>query len=63
MSDYVLSAGILLGAGLGGFLDGILLHQLLQWYNMLSAIRPPDDLISMKANSYGMAYFTPLPGL
>lgn len=29
--------GILLGVGLGGFVDGILLHQLLQWHNMLSA--------------------------
>lgn len=50
MSGRVLSAGILLGAGLGGFLDGILLHQLLQWHNMISAIRPPDDLVSMKVN-------------
>lgn len=29
--------GILLGVGLGGFVDGILLHQLLQWHNMLSS--------------------------
>jgi uncharacterized membrane protein len=28
--------GILLGVGLGGFVDGILLHQLLQWHHMLS---------------------------
>lgn len=28
--------GILLGVGLGGFLDGILLHQILQWHHMLS---------------------------
>ncbi|MBL1086151.1 DUF2243 domain-containing protein [Streptomyces actinomycinicus] len=29
--------GILLGVGLGGFLDGILLHQLLRWHHMLSS--------------------------
>lgn len=29
--------GILLGIGLGGFLDGILLHQVLQWHHMLSS--------------------------
>lgn len=28
--------GILLGVGLGGFVDGILLHQLLQWHHMRS---------------------------
>ncbi|MEV4675174.1 DUF2243 domain-containing protein [Actinomadura sp. NPDC049382] len=29
--------GITLGVGLGGFVDGILLHQLLQWHHMLSS--------------------------
>src|SRR5690606_38792589 len=29
--------GIVLGLGLGGFADGILLHQLLQWHHMLSS--------------------------
>ncbi len=28
--------GIVLGVGLGGFFDGILLHQLLQWINLSS---------------------------
>ena len=28
--------GILLGIGLGGFLDGILMHQILQWHHMVS---------------------------
>jgi uncharacterized membrane protein len=46
----VVSSGILLGAGLGGFVDGILLHQLLQWHNMLSSVQPPTDLIAMKYN-------------
>jgi uncharacterized membrane protein len=46
----ILSAGILLGTGLGGFVDGIVLHQILQWHNMLSSIRPPFDLVEMKYN-------------
>jgi uncharacterized membrane protein len=46
----VVSAGLLLGTGLGGFADGILLHQLLQWHNMLSGVRPPTDLVAMKYN-------------
>jgi uncharacterized membrane protein len=29
--------GILLGIGLGGFVDGILLHQILQWHHVLSS--------------------------
>jgi len=29
--------GLLLGAGLGGFVDGILLHQILQWHHMLTS--------------------------
>jgi uncharacterized membrane protein len=46
----VIAAGALLGCGLGGFFDGILLHQLLQWHNMLSVVVPPIDLVSMKYN-------------
>jgi uncharacterized membrane protein len=46
----IISSGILLGTGLGGFFDGILLHQILQWHNMLSSVRPPVDLVSMKYN-------------
>ena len=46
----IISSGILLGTGLGGFIDGILLHQVLQWHSMLSSVRPPIDLVSMKYN-------------
>lgn len=41
-----------MGAGLGGFVDGIVLHQILQWHNMLSAQMPPDNLIAAKANMF-----------
>ena len=30
------AAGLLLGLGLGGFIDGIVLHQILQWHHMLT---------------------------
>jgi len=33
----VLGPGLVLGAGLGGFVDGIVLHQILQWHHLLSA--------------------------
>jgi uncharacterized membrane protein len=48
--NIIVSAGILLGTGLGGFIDGILLHQILQWHNMLSSVRPPVDIVAMKYN-------------
>jgi uncharacterized membrane protein len=46
----LLAAGMLMGIGMGGFLDGILAHQLLQIHNMLSARLPPDTLINVKVN-------------
>lgn len=46
----LVSAGTLLGIGLGGFVDGILLHQLLQWHHMLSTRVPPTDLIALQVN-------------
>jgi uncharacterized membrane protein len=33
----LLSPAILLGIGLGGLLDGVVLHQILQWHHVLSA--------------------------
>lgn len=48
----LIAAGLLLGAGLGGFVDGIVLHQMLQWHNMLSAQLPPDTLVHAKVNMY-----------
>jgi uncharacterized membrane protein len=31
-------AGLILGLGLGGFVDGILLHRIIHWHNMGSAV-------------------------
>jgi uncharacterized membrane protein len=48
--------GAVLGIGLGGFVDGILLHQILQWHHMLSST---DD------DNIGVRYYSPdtVPGL
>lgn len=46
----LLSAGLALGIGMGGFVDGILFHQLLQIHNMLSARIPTTDLVGAKVN-------------
>src|SRR3954467_2186036 len=49
--------GILLGIGLGGFADGILLHQILQWHHMLSAVDPPTTLPAMRRNMRADGFF------
>ena len=51
------TAGILLGIGLGGFLDGIVLHQIAQWHNMLSAVLPPHDMAAMKQGMAADGWF------
>ena len=35
-AGFPIAAGILFGLGLGGFFDGIVLHQILQWHHMLT---------------------------
>lgn len=37
-------SGHLLGFGLGGFFDGILLHQILQWHHLLSLVEGVGDI-------------------
>ncbi|HEY8617223.1 DUF2243 domain-containing protein [Phenylobacterium sp.] len=46
------AAGLVLGVSLGGFFDGILLHQILQWHHLLSAIRPQDARFQVAADGY-----------
>ena len=38
------------GFGLGAFLDGIVLHQVLQWHHLVEARSPADDLDGLQAN-------------
>lgn len=48
---FPIAAGILFGLGLGGFFDGIVLHQLLQWHHMVSGWHPPTDLENLEFNT------------
>jgi uncharacterized membrane protein len=51
-TDFPTSAGILLGLGVGGFFDGIVLHQVLQWHHMLtSAGYPADSVPNLEVNT------------
>jgi uncharacterized membrane protein len=55
---FPISAGLLLGLGLGGFFDGIVFHQVLQWHHMLtSAGHPPDSVESLKLNTLADGLF------
>jgi uncharacterized membrane protein len=53
----LISAGTLLGIGLGGFVDGIVFHQILQIHNMLSNRIPPDNLVNVKINMTWDGFF------
>ena len=50
-------AAVLLGLGLGGFFDGIVLHQILQWHHMVSTPTPPDTLENLQQNTLGDGVF------
>lgn len=52
LSGFPTTAGILFGLGIGGFFDGIVLHQILQWHHMLtSAGYPPDTVVNLEFNT------------
>lgn len=44
---------ILIGVGLGGFFDGIVLHQILQWHHMLTSTRdyPATTVAGLEVNT------------
>lgn len=46
----MMTAGVVLGLGMGGFIDGIVLHQMAQWHNMGSAVLPPHTMEAMSRN-------------
>lgn len=48
----LISAGMVLGIGLGGFFDGILFHQILQLHNMLSARLPKATVANIEVNMF-----------
>ena len=51
---------LLLGVGLGGFVDGIVLHQVLQWHHMLTGDgggEPMDTVAGLEANTLVDGFF------
>jgi uncharacterized membrane protein len=46
------SAAMVLGIGIGGFIDGIVLHQILQWHEMLTNKIPADTVIDKSINMF-----------
>ena len=47
----------MLGIGLGGLFDGIVLHQILQWHHMVSTPVPPTTLENLETNTLGDGLF------
>ena len=50
-------AGMVLGFGLGGFFDGIVLHQVLQWHHMVSNWRTAQTLAGLRLNTLADGIF------
>jgi uncharacterized membrane protein len=48
----LISAAMILGAGLGALADGIVFHQILQLHNMLSARLPRTSLVNAEINMF-----------
>jgi uncharacterized membrane protein len=50
---------LLYGLGLGGFIDGIVLHQVLQWHHMISDVpgSPPTTLAGLEHNTVADGVF------
>jgi uncharacterized membrane protein len=51
--------GVLLGLGLGGFVDGIVVHQLFQWHHLISATHdhPVTTVAGLEANTFADGLF------
>ena len=50
---------LLMGVGLGGFIDGIVLHQVLQWHHLLSDTgeHPMTTVAGLEANTLADGFF------
>jgi uncharacterized membrane protein len=65
------AAGLLLGIGFGGFVDGIVLHQILQWHHMLTSTgdHPATTVAGLETNTlwdglfHAFAWLASLSGL
>lgn len=50
-------ASFLLGLGFGGFVDGIVLHEILQWHHMISAGTATDTVAGLELNVVADGFF------
>ena len=52
-------SGLLFGLGFGGFLDGIVLHQILQWHHMVSHVEgyPTSTVAGLEVNTFADGLF------
>ena len=48
--DQAIAAGVILGVGMGGFVDGFLFRMILRWHHMLSNIIPPNTMGGVHTN-------------
>ncbi|HEY0601693.1 MAG TPA: DUF2243 domain-containing protein [Herpetosiphonaceae bacterium] len=55
--SFPTGAGVLLGLGIGGFFDGIVLHQILQWHHMLSSVYAPVTVPNLQLNTLWDGFF------
>jgi len=60
---FPLLPGRLLGLGVGGMIDGILLHEILQWHHMVSGWYPPTTLDNLRVNTVADGLFHTVPWL
>ncbi len=51
------TSGLLFGLGLGGFVDGIVLHQILQWHHMVSSEARTDTVAGLELNTLADGFF------
>jgi uncharacterized membrane protein len=53
------ASGLLYGLGLGGFVDGIVLHQVLQWHHMVSHVEdyPVTTVAGLEVNTLADGFF------
>jgi uncharacterized membrane protein len=52
-------SGLLYGLGLGGFIDGIVMHQILQWHHMVSNVEdfPTTTVAGLELNTLADGFF------
>ena len=52
----VIAGGLALGLGLGGFVDGIVLRQILQWHHLRTGREPASSLEALERHVVGDGY-------